>query len=126
MSTRFLAIGLFTTLISVSAIPAAAQATKTWTPPKTPWGDPDIQGQWPATANIPMQRPANMGTRAVLNDEEVAQRLKQRAQQDESDSEEFASDKNTVNINPPGYWVEHGSVNRQASLVIDPPNGRIP
>ena len=32
----------------------------------------------------------------------------------------------TVNINPPGYWVEHGKPNAQASLVVDPPNGRIP
>ena len=40
------------------AIPLAAQtnkpapAAKAWIPPKTPWGDPDLQGQWPAVANI--------------------------------------------------------------------------
>ena len=31
-----------------------------------------------------------------------------------------------VTINPPGYWVEHGKPDHQASLVVDPPNGRIP
>ena len=31
---------------------------------KLPWGDPDLQGEWPAFANIPMQRPASFGTRA--------------------------------------------------------------
>jgi len=32
----------------------------------------------------------------------------------------------TVTINPPSYWVEHGKPDRQASLIVDPPNGRTP
>ncbi len=120
---RILVVALFA---SVAAMAQTAAKKTPYTPPKLPWGDPDLQGQWPATANIPLQRPVSMGTRAVLNDEEVAQRMKQRAQQDEGDSEQFVSNKDSVTINPPSYWVEHGSVNRQASLVIDPPNGRIP
>ena len=68
MSLRsFMRTVSFTLVLSLAALPLAAQ-TKTWTPPKTPWGDPDIQGQWPATANIPMQRPASFGTRATLTD----------------------------------------------------------
>ncbi len=105
---------------------AAKPAQKPWTPPKTSWGDPDLQGQWPATANIPMQRPANLGERATLTDEELAQREKQAQKQSEADSEEFSSPSGNVTINPPSYWVEHGKPNRQASLVVDPPNGRIP
>ena len=31
-----------------------------------------------------------------------------------------------VTINPPSYWVEHGKPDRQASLMVDPPNGRVP
>ena len=109
-----------------SATPAAKPAQKTWTPPKTSWGDPDLQGQWPATANIPMQRPASMGERAVLTDEELAQREKQAQRQSEADSEEFSSPSGNVTINPPSYWVEHGKPDRQASLIVDPPNGRTP
>src|SRR5215472_14737319 len=119
---------LATGLLSLGAVALLAQAPakKAYTPPKTSWGDPDIQGQWPATANIPMQRPANLGDRAVLTDEEVAQRQKQAQNTAESDSEEFVSSSTTTSINPPSYWVEHGSVNRQASLIVDPPNGRTP
>jgi hypothetical protein len=117
-------------LLSIGAVPMLAQtpasAKKAYNPPKTPWGDPDIQGQWPATANIPLQRPANLGERAVLTDEEVAQREKQAKNTAESDSEEFVSSSTSVSINPPSYWVEHGSVNRQASLIVDPKNGRTP
>ena len=103
-----------------------AFAQKPYTPPKTPWGDPDIQGQWPAYANIPMQRPANFGLRNTLTDEEVAQRQKQSVITDEADREEFVTSKTSLSINPPSYWVEHGKVNRQASLIVDPPNGRTP
>jgi hypothetical protein len=110
--------------------PAAKVATSTtakkWTPPKTSWGDPDLQGEWPATARIPMQRPANMGNRAVLTDAELAQRQTQFAKQSEADSEEFAKSDANVGINPPSYWQERGKPDRQASLVVDPPDGRIP
>ncbi len=104
---------------------AQSPAAKVWTPPKTPWGDPDLQGQWPATANIPMQRPANLGDRAELTDAELAQRESQAKKQAAEDGEEIAKG-GDVTINPPSYWVERGKPVRQASLVIDPPNGRIP
>jgi hypothetical protein len=50
--------------------------SKAYTPPKTPWGDPDLQGNWPAQFNIPRERPANVKEN-VLSDEEVAQRQAQ-------------------------------------------------
>jgi len=105
----------------------ATKTTKAYTPPKLPWGDPDLQGQWPASLNIPMQRPANMGARNELTDAELAQRQAQAARQAEGDAEEFVQpDKATVTINPPGYWVERAKPNRQASLIVDPPDGRTP
>jgi hypothetical protein len=106
--------------------PAKTATGKNYTPSKTPWGDPDLQGEWPASANIPMQRPANLGTRAFLTDEEFAQRQKQAQSQSEADSEEFTTGSGSVTINPPSYWVEHGKPDHQASLVVDPPDGRIP
>jgi hypothetical protein len=124
--SRFLALVLIALPLPAQTAKPVAKTSKGYTAPKTPWGDPDLQGQWPATANIPMQRPANLGTRATLTDEELKQREAQAARTAEGDSEEFVSTNDTVNINPPGYWVEHGKPNAQASLVVDPPNGRIP
>ncbi|MBZ5673428.1 MAG: hypothetical protein LAP61_04215 [Acidobacteriia bacterium] len=124
--SRFLALVLIAVPLAAQTAKPVAKASKGYTAPKTPWGDPDLQGQWPATANIPMQRPANLGNRATLTPEELKERETQAARQAEGDSEEFVSSKDTVNINPPGYWVEHGKPNAQASLVVDPPNGRIP
>ena len=125
-------------LLSVAAValrPALAQApaAKTarssvkpnWTPPKTAWGDPDLQGEWPATARIPMQRPTELGNRSELTDAELAQRQRQFQKETQTDNEEFAKDGDTT-INPPSYWQERGKPDRQASLVVDPPDGRIP
>src|SRR4029453_7412314 len=63
---------------------------------------------------------------ATLTDEELAQRERQAEKQSESDTQEFAKGNETVTINPPSYWQERGKPNRQASLVVDPPDGRIP
>ena len=46
-----------------------------WTPPRTPWGDPDLQGYWPSVAmlGVPLERPTSLGDKATLTDEELAQ-----------------------------------------------------
>jgi hypothetical protein len=109
------------------AAKVATPAAKTnWTPPKTSWGDPDLQGQWPATANIPMQRAVSLGDRAELTAAELAERESRAQKQASEDGEEFSKGASEVTINPPSYWVERGKPVRQASLVVDPSNGRIP
>ena len=124
-----LVVAALSTVPVMAQAPAAKTATSSvksnWTPPKTAWGDPDIQGEWPATARIPMQRPTNLGTRAVLTDEELAQRENQFKKQSDEDNEEVAKSSD-VTINPPSYWQERGKPDRQASLVVDPPDGRVP
>src|SRR5262245_55128665 len=108
--------------------PTTATPAKPWTPPKTPWGDPDLQGMWPSTdlLGVPMQRPDNMGDRAVLTDEEYAQREVQAQRTAAADLEEFVAPGAKPSINPPSHWIERGKPQRQASLVVDPTNGKIP
>ena len=50
---------------------------KTWTAPKTPWGDPDISGVWTSDGvrGIPMQRPAEFAGRRELSEEEFAKKV---------------------------------------------------
>ena len=77
-------MGFAATVVTVSAQTAAktATASKAWKQPKTPWGDPDLQGVWPSTSMIgtPIERDPKLGTRAVLNDEEYAQKVAQAKQ----------------------------------------------
>jgi hypothetical protein len=113
-------------LLCSFSVLALAPLAHAYTPPKTPWGDPDLQGMWPGELRAPMQRPADLGTRTTLTDEEYAQRESQSKKQAQVDSEEFVKGSATVTINPPSYWTERGTPSRQTSLIVDPPNGRLP
>ena len=75
--------------------------------------------------DVPFERPQELGTRAVLNDQEFAQRVASAREQAESDAREFAAAGST-GVNPPSHWLERGTASRQASLIIDPPDGRLP
>src|SRR5262245_12966530 len=59
--------------------------------PRTPWGDPDLQGKWPSThmVGVPVQRDEKLGLRNVLNDEEFADREARAARQTEEDNADF-------------------------------------
>ncbi len=111
---------------AVSVQPAAkgATASNVWKQPKTPWGDPDLQGVWPSTSMIgtPVERDPNLGTRAVLNDEEYARRAAQ--MKGRSDPSGGLRPEGRVGL--AAGWFDYGKPNRQASLVVDPPDGRIP
>ena len=47
-----------------------AKSTKSYTPPKLPWGDPDLQGQWHAASSIPIQRPHTLAGRSELTNQD--------------------------------------------------------
>ena len=95
---------------------------------RTPWGDPDLQGAWPSgqMINVPFERPAEFGTRSVLTDKEFAQRIASLQQQADADAQEFSTPGAAATINPPSHWLEAGRASRQASLIVDPPDGRLP
>jgi len=137
---------LFLAAAGFSQTPPKTASAKPWTPPKTPWGDPDLQGVWPGTdlVGTPLQRDPSLGTRALLTDQEFAQRVERAKKQSDIDSQETVNEvtkcdptrgglgntqttcSNGVSIGPPLYWDDRGKPNRQASLVVDPPDGRIP
>jgi hypothetical protein len=129
-SAYVVGIGLLAAVITMPLLVIHAQPKSAYTPPRTPWGDPDLQGIWPGNNGVPMQRPADMGTRAVLNDAEFARRESQAAAQAKADSEEFVRPATTGGrgggVGPPDHWLERGHPTRQASMVIDPPDGRLP
>jgi hypothetical protein len=113
-------------LVTAGSVFGQAPSVKSWTVPKTPWGDPDLQGMWPGNMGVPMQRAENLGTRATLTDAEFAQKEEQAKRQAAADSQSTATSDTRVGIGPPSYWTERGTPTRQTSLIIDPPNGRLP
>src|SRR4029077_10229309 len=105
-----------------------AAAKKTWTLTKTPDGQPDLQGYWTSLSFTPMERPAKYGNREFLTDEEAAQIHKEGIQH----SYEFTFNDlaETPVYDPTVYalsaWQEGVAPNRRTSLVVDPPDGKIP
>ena len=110
--------------LSVAASSAVVVAQ---TVPRTPWGDPDLQGIWPSgqLITVPFERPAALGTRALLSDQEYAQRVAEVEQQAKEDATEFSTG-GGGSVTPPSHWLESGRASRQASLIVDPPDGRLP
>ena len=106
------------------------------TGPRTPWGEPDLQGVWTSEPElgVPFERPAAFGDRLTLTDEEFAARAAQAERQAENDSADFdvetASTANAGSVgsatSPPPHWLERGQPSRRTSIVIAPANGRIP
>jgi hypothetical protein len=86
--------------------------------PKTPWGDPDLQGVWSSddTSGIPMQRPANLGNELYQNDEQWAARQKQTQQGIQNALSAIGTFR--------GDYARRSF--RQTSLIVDPPDGRTP
>src|SRR5215471_20320959 len=127
------AFALVATLAAAGALTLSAADYKA---PKTSWGEPDLQGVWSSAAelSVPFERNASYGDRQWLTEQEFAQRLKQTTAQIDSDNAEFTVDNaDTANAgavgsatSPPPHWLERSETSRRTSLVIDPPDGRVP
>jgi hypothetical protein len=98
---------------------------------KTPWGDPDLQGIWSNPYVTPLQRPKEFGTRQFLTKEEIAaaeRELVEKAKDPGRDSRSGAGTEKDVARAYNNHWFGDPSFNRgtRTSLIIDPPDGRIP
>ena len=114
-------------LAALLALTLPVLAQSHYSPPRTPWGDPDLQGLWPGNMGVPMQRPAAFGDRTQLTDAEFTRREAQATAQAKADAELFVKPGDGGNsIGGPSHWVERGRPTRQASLIIDPHDGRLP
>ncbi len=93
-------------------------------PPRTSWGAPDLNGVWTGSTITPLERPKEFAAREFLTDAEVAA-LEKRAIDSQVDVAPQAGDPGTYNQ----VWFDPSSKvvpSRRTSLVIDPPDGRIP
>ena len=135
MSTRILAPVLvsFVTLALGSAGLRAQTQSRAAAPaddasfkvPRTSWGDPDLAGVWDYRTITPLERRPELGDREFYTDEEIAE-LEGRAARRMDQAPDEESPANLVHAQymvDPGRYVDES---RRTSLIIDPPNGRIP
>ena len=103
-----------------TAAPAAGPAApvKPWTPPRTSWGDPDLDGVWNYATMTPFERGRDMAGKELLTPEEAALFVQDTIAR-------RATGNQTAG---PDWWDPGTSVmnDRRTSLVVDPPDGRVP
>ena len=127
-----LIIGLFSPLFlsgqTHSATLVTNVSTKSWTVPRTPDGQPDLQGYWTNLTFTPLQRPAKFGSREFLTAGELSQAFKQGVQQTYETT--YGKTAETPEYDPTVYalgaWQNGVKANPRTSLIVDPPDGRIP
>jgi hypothetical protein len=113
-------------LIAVTAAVAGCGGSSPSTgdqwPPRTAWGDPDIQGQWNSQTSTPLQRPSTgpLSGRDTISEEE-AETFEQ-TERRSFDEAPRAGDPGTYNA----FWRDEGKALTRTSLITDPPDGRIP
>jgi len=93
-----------------------------WKPPRTPWGDPDIQGQWNNQTSTPLQRPTSgpLANRDTISEEEAE--TFEASERRSFDEAPRAGDPGTYNA----FWRDEGKALTRTSLITDPPDGRVP
>jgi hypothetical protein len=106
---------------------AKAKASERWTPPRTPWGDPDIQGVFSNADeySLPFERPTEFEGRRLddISAEELAKIVEQRQRQIVDRAPSVGSGP----LGVPIHWFEfYGAKNSRAWMVADPPDGKVP
>ncbi len=112
-------------LAAGAAITVGAQAKRA-PAPHLPDGHPDLQGTWDFAQLTPLERPSAFTGKTTVSDEEAEEFAQQRIEtsnKDRRDGGAAADVERAYN----DFWWDYGTrVSKQSSLVVDPPDGRIP
>jgi hypothetical protein len=110
---------------AAAAQKAAPAAAKPAPAPRTPWGQPDLQGTWFVMESVPLERSAANANREFLTDEEVAARDKANAVNPGRNARSENANQDVTGA----YNAVFNSIlktSKRTSMIIDPPDGKIP
>ena len=119
MTHRFLTV--LAVVVALAALaPVAADAQSV---PRTPWGAPDLQGVWDFRSLTPMERPDELAGTEVFTAEAAAEFSEESIRRRSRDNDTSGR---VVPYND--FWFDEGTsvTTRRTSLIVDPPDGRIP
>jgi hypothetical protein len=131
------AFATFFVVLALVGVPGQASAQRAAAPAvkasatgesKTPWGDPDLQGTWSNQTLTPLERPAQFKDKPVLTEAEAAAYEKQLVAAGDVDNRTPGTVQD-VNLAYNQVWWDRGNkivADRRTSLIVDPPDGRIP
>jgi hypothetical protein len=118
--------------IELAAQTAPKADTRSWTVPRTPDGRPDLQGVWTNATLTPLERPSHLADRPFFTEQEAAkleaQAAARQASADDPQARQQAQARGDIGSYNQ-FWFDSGTTilpTRQTSLVVDPPDGRVP
>ena len=113
-------LGILSLAIMVASVAMHAQTSavsqRKRTPLRTAWGDPDVRGIWDYATMTPLERPQELGGKEAFTEQEAAAYERQVLERQ----------KTGLNTGGPDWWDQVHLANRRTSLIVNPPNGRIP
>ena len=127
LRTSLSTVAAVVVIVSLSAVPAVAQSDA----PRTAWGQPDLQGVWDFRSITPLQRPERLENQEFLTEEEAAE-LEQAAVARDAAAWDREARRTEAGGNvgaDNNFWMDRGQKavgTRRTSLIVDPPNGRMP
>jgi hypothetical protein len=123
MSGRIIALAA----VILSGTVSAQQGAK-YTPPRTPDGQPDLQGVWTNITITPLERPADLAGKAFFTAAEARQYEQDTVSRNNADRRDGGAQAD-LNSAYNDAWYDRGTKvveTLRTSLIIDPPDGRIP
>ena len=139
MSHRLPALLAAAALASLWSMPVSGQSSE-WKLSRTAWGHPDLQGMWANNNATPLQRPEVFTGKETLSDDELAALKAQAAEVLDGGDAFFGDDlvaaavaqgtdfrsfdNKTGNYNQ--FWIVEREFENRTSLIVDPPDGRLP
>jgi hypothetical protein len=115
-------------MMAVPAVALIAQGPQAYTPPKTPWGEPDLQGIWSGETLTPIERPARFAGRPVLSEQEAEAIEDDIASRPGRDDRSARGTERDVAQAYNQHWLAPPTrlADRRTSLIVDPADGRVP
>ena len=122
------ALGLLGLAFAATAAAQTGAFDEDYVPPRTPYGQPDLQGVWSNAVLTPLERPAIFGDKATLTPEEAAEYSEQQRNATNRDRRDQESVDDILDAYNDFWWDSGDELVRtlRTSLIVDPADGRVP
>ena len=123
--TLRLTVSAVASLLAAGLFTVSVTGQSKYAPPRTAWGDPDLQGMWSYNDDVdtPFERPGALGGKAEFGDEELAAVLAERAKRNVERAPTIGGETGAG----PTHWYEFWNAKSvRTSKIVDPADGRVP